>query len=66
MSEQHRADLIGIDEVRSRLPGNPSRQAIYNRINRNTFPEPIVIGRRNYWRESTIAAIVNGGDRAAA
>ena len=63
---QHAADLIGIDEVRERLPGHPSRKAIYRRIERGTLPEPIIIARRFYWRPDAIARVLEGGDRAAA
>ena len=60
MTTQHAPDLIRIDDVRARLPGHPSRKAIYRRVERKTFPAPIIIARRHYWKPGDIDALLKG------
>ncbi len=45
--------LLSFKAVREKL-GNRSRSACYEDIKRGRLPEPVKIGRNNYWAEDVI------------
>ena len=45
--------LLSFKAVREKL-GNRSRSACYEDIKRGRLPEPVKIGRNNYWVEDVI------------
>ena len=51
------AKLLSFKAVRARL-GNRSRSACYEDIKLGRLPEPIKLGRKNYWPESVIDTLI--------
>lgn len=51
------AALLSFKALRAKL-GDRSRSACYEDIKRGRLPEPIKIGRNNYWSEEAIDSLI--------